>query len=204
LLVKLSEETGIPLVATQDSHYLQSDDAPYHDVLLAVQTGNTLSDDDRMSMKEDDFSVLSTEAMLEKFASIPGGKEAVLRTAEIADRCNVEIELGKVLLPDFPKPEGKTANGYLRELIDERLPNKFPPVAQTKEVHDRLAYELGVIEKTGFADYFLIVQDLIHWAKSHGIAVGPGRGSAAGSLVSYVLDITDMIPFGTICSSNGF
>lgn len=194
LLVRLSAETGIPLVATQDSHYIHADDAQYHDVLLAVQTGNKLSDDDRMSMKEDDFSLLSPEAMLEKFASIPGGHEAVERTAEIAARCNVEIEIGKVLLPDFPKPAGKTANGYLRELIEERMPRKIPSEAQTKEVHDRLEYELSVIEKTGFADYFLIVQDLIQWAKAHGIAVGPGRGSAAGSLISYLLDITDIDP----------
>jgi len=194
LLVKLSEETGIPLVATQDSHYLRSEDRDYHDVLLAVQTGNKLSDDDRMTMREDDFSVLSPEAMAEKFSAVPGGVAAVERTAEIAARCNMELELGKTLLPDFPKPEGKTANGYLRELVEERLPKKFPIEKQTKEMRDRLEYEIGVIEKTGFADYFLIVQDLIHWAKMHGIAVGPGRGSAAGSLVSYVLDITDIDP----------
>ncbi len=191
LLVKLSEETGIPLVATQDSHYLRPEDSQYHDVLLAVQTGNKLSDDDRMSMKDEDFSLLSPEAMAEKFAHIPG---AVERTAEIADRCNVELELGKVLLPDFPKPEGKTANGYLRELLEERLPNKFPSEKQDQELHDRMEYEINVIEKTGFADYFLIVQDLIRWAKTHGIAVGPGRGSAAGSIVSYILDITDINP----------
>lgn len=200
LLVKLSVETGIPLVATQDSHYLRAEDAPYHDVLLAVQTGNKLSDDDRMSMKEDDFSVLSPEAMNEKFSAIAGGAEAVARTAEIAARCNVELELippygkGTYLLPDFPKPSGKTANAYLREIIEERIPNKFPPESQTPEMRERLEYEIGVIEKTGFADYFLIVQDLIRWAKNHGIAVGPGRGSAAGSLASYVLDITDINP----------
>jgi DNA polymerase-3 subunit alpha len=200
LLVKLSEETGIPLVATQDSHYTHSDDAEYHDVLLAVQTGNKLTDDDRMTMKSDDFSILSPEAMAEKFANIPGGPEAIARTHEIAERCNVELELiapygkGTYLLPEFPKPDGKTANEYMRDLVMERLPNKFPPAAQTHEMRDRLEYELGVIEKTGFADYFLIVQDLIHWAKVHGIAVGPGRGSAAGSLVSYVLDITDIDP----------
>ncbi len=199
LLVRLSEDTGIPLVATQDSHYTHSEDAEYHDVLLAVQTGNKLSDDDRMSMKSDDFSILSGEDMLKKFSAIPGGAEAVARTAEIADRCNVTIELGKSLLPDFPKPAGKSANDYLKELVEERLPNKFPAEvmadeARANEVRERLAYEIGVIEKTGFADYFLIVQDLIWWAKQHGIAVGPGRGSAAGSLVSYVLDITDINP----------
>lgn len=191
LLVKLSAETGIPLVATQDSHYLRSEESEYHDVLLAVQTGNKLADDDRMTMKEDDFSLLSPEAMAEKFAHIPG---AVERTAAIAARCNVELELGKILLPNFQKPEGKTANAYLRELVAERLPKKIPPERQTKEMEERLEYELGVIEKTGFADYFLIVQDLITWAKAHGIAVGPGRGSAAGSLVSYALDITDLDP----------
>jgi DNA polymerase-3 subunit alpha len=200
MLVKLSAETGIPLVATQDSHYTHSEDAEYHDVLLAVQTGNKLTDDDRMSMKSDDFSILTPTAMMEKFSNIPGGAEAIARTHEIAERCNVELELippyghGKYLLPEFPKPDGKTANAYMRELVEERLPNKYPPEKQTQEMRDRLEYEIGVIEKTGFADYFLIVQDLIHWAKVHGIAVGPGRGSAAGSIVSYVLDITDIDP----------
>jgi DNA polymerase-3 subunit alpha len=194
MLVKLSEETGIPLVATQDSHYTHSTDAEYHDVLLAVQTGNKLDDDNRMSMRSEDFSIMSPEDMLKKFSSIPGGAEACARTNEIAERCNVELELGKALLPDFPKPEGKTSNGYMRELIEERLPIKFPPEAQTTEMRERLEYEIGVIEKTGFADYFLIVQDLIRWAKMHGIAVGPGRGSAAGSLISYILDITDINP----------
>ena len=190
-LLKLSKETGIPLVATQDLHYLRKEDAEYHDILLAIQTGNKLSDDDRLTLKGDDFSMDSPEEMAEKFAHIPGVLE---RTVEIAARCNVEFELGKILLPEFPKPDGKTANEYLRELITERLPKKIPPEAQTQEVIDRLEYETGVIEKTGFADYFLIVQDLIHWAKVHGISVGPGRGSAAGSLVSYVLDITDINP----------
>ena len=198
LFVTLSKETGIPLVATQDSHYTHSEDAEYHDVLLAVQTGNKLTDDDRMTMKEDDFSILSGGEMLEKFSAIPGGPEAIARTREIAKRCAVELELGHNLLPDFPKPPGKTANAYVRELIEERLARRFPPETTPpetmKEVRDRLDYELGVIEKTGFADYFLIVQDLVWWAKSHGIAVGPGRGSAAGALVSYTLGITDINP----------
>ncbi|MDO8536687.1 MAG: DNA polymerase III subunit alpha [bacterium] len=190
-LIELSQKTSIPLVATQDSHYVRKEDAEYHDVLLAIQTGNKLSDDDRLSLKEDDFSLTSPEEMAEKFKDIPGVLE---QTLKIAERCNVELKLGGVLLPDFPKPEGKTANEYLRELIDECLPKKFPGETRTKEVNDRLEYEMGVIEKTGFADYFLIVQDLISWAKNHGIAVGPGRGSAAGSIVSYVLDITDINP----------
>jgi DNA polymerase-3 subunit alpha len=190
-LIKLSEDTGIPLVATQDSHYVRPEDAPYHDVLLAVQTGNKVSDGDRLSMKEDDFSILSPEDMAKKFAHVP---QALESTTAIAERCNVEMTLNRTLLPDFEKPDGKTANEYLRELSYAGLDKKITKPNQTKEVSDRMEYELGVITKTGFADYFLIVQDLIFWAKSHGIAVGPGRGSAAGSLVSYALDITDLDP----------
>lgn len=190
-IIRLSRETGIPLVATQDSHYLRPEDAEYHDILLAVQTGNRLSDDDRLTLKADDFSINSPEAMAEKFKDIP---EAVENTVKIAERCNAELELGKVLLPDFPKPEGKTADEYLRELVMERIGGRFSPEEQTTELKERLEYELSVIEKTGFADYFLIVQDLTNWAKLHGIAVGPGRGSAAGSLVSYILGITDVNP----------
>ncbi|MDO8515636.1 MAG: DNA polymerase III subunit alpha, partial [bacterium] len=191
LLIKLSAETGIPLVATQDSHYVRPEDNQYHDVLLAVQTGNKLTDDDRLTMKDEDFSITSPEDMAKKFEALPG---AVERTADIAARCNVELELGKTLLPDFPKPAGKNANVFLRELIEERIGTKFKTEEQTKELRERLDYELSVIEKTGFADYFLIVQDLVNWAKTHGIAVGPGRGSAAGSLVSYILNITDINP----------
>ncbi len=190
-LIRLADETGIPLVATQDSHYLRREDSEYHDILLAVQTGNRLSDDDRLTLKHDDFSLASPDEMIEKFPTLP---KAIANTVRIAERCAVELELGKTHLPDFPKPEGVSANDYLRQLITERIPNRFPGDRPTQDVHDRLAYELGVIEKTGFADYFLIVQDLTNWAKSHGIAVGPGRGSAAGSLVSYILGITDVNP----------
>lgn len=189
--IRLSRETGIPLAATQDSHYLHKEDAEYHDVLLAVQTGTKLTDDDRLSLKADDFSITSPEEMAAKFPEVP---EAIENTAKIADRCDVDLELGKTLLPDFPKPDGKSANEYLVELIEERLPQRFAPAEQTREIRDRLAYEIDVVSKTGFSDYFLIVQDLINWAKVHGIAVGPGRGSAAGSLVSYVLGITDVNP----------
>ncbi|MBM3257063.1 MAG: DNA polymerase III subunit alpha [Candidatus Liptonbacteria bacterium] len=190
-LIALSKRSGIPLAATQDIHYAHPDDREYHDVLLAVQTGSNLSDGDRLTLKADNFSMTSPEEMEKNFKNIP---EAVTNTVKIAERCNVELELGKTQLPDFPKPEGKTANQYLRELAYERLPNRFSKEAQTQEVLDRLEYELGVIEKTGFADYFLIVQDLTGWARAHGIAVGPGRGSAAGSLMSYVLGITDINP----------
>ncbi len=191
LAIALAKETGIPLVATQDIHYAKSDDRDVHDVLLAVQTGNKLSDDDRLSMKEDDFSMLSPDDMEKKFADVP---EAVANAGKIAERCNVTIELGKVKLPHFPKPDGKTAMVYLRELIEERLPARFLNEKRSAVVDKRLEHELAIIEKTGFADYFLIVQDLVNWAKDHGIAVGPGRGSAAGSLVSYILRITDINP----------
>ncbi|OGY98538.1 MAG: DNA polymerase III subunit alpha [Candidatus Liptonbacteria bacterium RIFCSPLOWO2_01_FULL_56_20] len=190
-IIRLSRETGIPMVATQDIHYARPEDAEYHDILLAVQTGSRLSDDDRLTLKEDDFSMTSPEQMEEKFKDIP---EAVGNTALIAERCNVELTLGAIHLPRFPKPEGKTSDAYLHELIDARLEARFPKNKQTPEVLDRLAYEFGIIEKTGFADYFLIVQDLTSWAKAHGIAVGPGRGSAAGSIISYVLGITDINP----------
>jgi DNA polymerase-3 subunit alpha len=189
--IRLSKETGIPLVATQDSHYARPEDAHYHDILLAVQTGNKLDDTDRLTLKDDDFSIAPSEVMAERFKEVP---EAVENTVKIGERCNVKLELGKVLLPNFPKPDGKTANAYMRELVEERIGARYPGDKMTQEVKDRVEYEIGVIENTGFADYFLIVQDLITWAKEHGIAVGPGRGSAAGSIVSYILGITDIDP----------
>ncbi|MCR4328284.1 MAG: DNA polymerase III subunit alpha [Patescibacteria group bacterium] len=190
-LIALSKKTGAPLVATQDLHYARPEDRDYHDILLAVQTGSNLSDQDRLTLKADDFSMTSPEDMAEKFKDIP---EAVTNTVRIAERCNVTLELGKTQLPEFPKPEGISANEYVRTLATEGLTRRFPGITCTQEAKDRLEYELGVIEKTGFADYFLIVQDLTGWARAHGIAVGPGRGSAAGSLVSYVLGITDINP----------
>jgi DNA polymerase III subunit alpha len=189
-ILQLSRETGIPLAATQDSHYGKKEDAEYHDVLVAVQTGAKLSDDDRLSLSVDDFSVCSPDVMIEKFKNV--SLEAIENTVKIADRCNVKLELGKTLLPDFPKPKGKSANEYLKELIEERIAGRYATV--TPEIRERVEYEFQVISSTGFADYFLIVQDLINWAKMHGIAVGPGRGSAAGSIVSYILGITDVDP----------
>ena len=188
-LKKISQELGIPIVATQDSHYLKKEDAEFHDILLAIQTGNKLDDKDRLTLKDDNYSLRSPEEMAELFHDMP---EALATTALIADRCNVEIEFGKIHLPQFPIPEGTTPILYLRHIIDERLPGRF--TEETAVIKERLEYELGVIEKMGFADYFLIVQDFITWAKNFGIVVGPGRGSAAGSLVSYVLGITDIDP----------
>jgi len=191
-LLRLAKETNLPLVGTQDSHYVHHSDAEYHDVLLAVQTGNKLSDDDRLSLNADDFSIASPAEMAEKFAHLPA--EVITNTQVIADACNVELKLKQNILPDFPKPEGISANEYLRQLVYERIPSRYPGEKLTEEAKQRIEYELSVIEKTGFADYFLIVQDLIMWAKNHGIAVGPGRGSAAGSIISYILHITDIDP----------
>ncbi len=188
-LIRLSQETGIPLVATQDIHYLKPEDAEYHDILLAVQTGTKLDDDDRLTLKGDDFSMRSPEQMAEFFQDQP---QALENTAKISDRCQLELSLNKILLPKFPLPEKELANDYLRKLIEQKLPLRFDNVSE--EIKTRLEYELGVIEKTGFADYFLIVQDFINWAKERGIVVGPGRGSAAGSLISYILGITDIDP----------
>ncbi len=188
-LVKLSKDTGIPLVATQDAHYLKKEDAEFHDILLAIQTGNKLSDGDRLSLKDDDYSLRSPEEMIELFKDLP---EAIENTGKIADRCNVEIEFGKIRLPKFETPNKEVPIDYLKQLVEERLSHRFKET--TQEIRDRIDFELGVIEKMGFADYFLIVQDFINWAKDYGIVVGPGRGSAAGSMVSYVLGITDIDP----------
>ena len=201
-LQEFSKELEIPLVATQDSHYPRSEDARAHDVLLAVQTGNQVDDKDRLTMRNDDFSFLAPEKMIENFKDIP---EAIENTVKIAERCNVEIELGKTKLPEFPLPAGYDADGYLKELAYEGLPKRYGvnPVTHTDvryganagdAIAVRLDFELEVIKKTGFASYFLIVQDFVNWAKKQGIIVGPGRGSAAGSLVSYLLNITNVDP----------
>ena len=186
-LIELARKTNTLLVATQDIHYIAKEDAQYHDILLAVQTGNKLSDQDRLSLKNDDFSMSSLEDMAERFKEIP---EAIENTVKIAERCNVQIAMGKPILPHFPLPEGETSISFMRKMVAEKAPLKFAVI--TDEIKQRLEYELGVIEKTGYADYFLIVQDFINWAKDRGIVIGPGRGSAAGSLVSFVIGITDV------------
>ncbi len=188
-LIELSKKTNTPLVATQDIHYLRKEDAQYHDILLAVQTGNNVNDGDRLTFKDEDFSMRGSEEMKELFKEIP---EAYEKTQEIADRCTVEIPLGKIQLPYFPVPDHKDSNKYLEELIHERTSSRYPKIDGTIKL--RIQYELQVIEKTGFANYFLIVQDFVNWAKDHGIVVGPGRGSAAGSIISYILGITDVDP----------
>ncbi|MBI2592636.1 MAG: DNA polymerase III subunit alpha [Candidatus Colwellbacteria bacterium] len=189
-LIELGKKLNIPLVATQDSHYLKKEDAPIHEILLAIQTNGRLDDEERFSFREFDCSLLSPEEMSEIFKSLP---EAIENTGIIADKCEFKFEFGRVHLPSFTLPEGfSSSDAYLKELATSKLKDRFPKI--TGEVKERLDYELGVIEKTGFADYFLIVQDFVNWAKRHGIVVGPGRGSAAGSLVSYVLGITGVDP----------
>ena len=188
-LVALARTHNVPLVATQDMHYLKKDDSFYHEVLLAVQTGHNLADDDRMSLKDAQLYMRSPEEMKEAFVDYP---DAIENTLTIADACNVELTLGETLLPKFATPQGHTSDSYLRHLINERIGERFDTITPT--IKDRLEYELGVIERMGFADYFLIVQDFVNWAKARKIVVGPGRGSAAGSLVSYILHITDIDP----------
>jgi DNA polymerase-3 subunit alpha len=195
-LAALARELGIPMVATQDSHYCTAEESKAHDILLAVQTGNTIYDEGRFSMNQDDFSFCSAADMEAKFSSLPDDvvDEAFANTVAIANRCNVTLELGKTQLPEFPLPEGKTDPfEYLRELAYQGLARRFGD-APDQVTHDRLEYELGVIKQTGFSGYFLIVQDFVNWAKNQGIFVGPGRGSAAGSLLSYLLNITNVDP----------
>lgn len=189
VLIALSRETDTPLAATQDIHYLQTADMPYHEILLAVQTGNKVDDPDRLSLKDDDFSMHSPETMADFFKETP---EAVANTVKIAERCNIDLDLNKILLPHFPLPENQNPDFYLAELINEKLPQRFSEI--TPQIKERIETELAVIKKTGFADYFLIVRDIIDWARQRGIVVGPGRGSAAGSLVSYILGITNIDP----------
>ena len=188
-LVEISKKTGIPLVATQDSHYLVPEDLHTHEVLLAIQTNNLISDEDRLTFKEHNSSFRSQEEMIEIFEDLP---EAIENTVKIAEKCTFEFELGKVHLPEYPLPSGEDSNDHLRKLTEEGAKKRYGEI--TQKVRDRIEHELDVIRRTGFADYFLIVQDFVNWAKNMGIVVGPGRGSAAGSIVSYSLNITDVEP----------
>lgn len=185
----IAKKLGIPMVATKDIHYARPEDAQYQDILLAVQTGNTVNDIGRMSMMEENYAMNAPEEMAAWFADVP---EAIENTARIAERCNVELELDVVRLPKFATPGGVDSMEYLEKIIRDGLSARYPEI--TREVQDRLEYEVGVIRRTGYADYFLIVQDYIRWARENGIVVGPGRGSAAGSLAAYVLGITDVDP----------
>ena len=170
-------------------HYIHADDAQAHDILLCVQTGKKVTDTDRMRYEGGQFYLKSEEEMRKLFAYVP---EALENTQKIAERCNVEIEFGVSKLPKYDVPEGYTAYDYLHMLCDKGLKKRYKDEAETHR--QRMEYELSVISSMGFVDYFLIVWDFINYAKSHGIAVGPGRGSAAGSIVAYALEITDIDP----------
>ncbi len=188
-LVALAKELDLELVATNDIHYVKQGDADNQDVLMCIQMGKTVDDEDRLKMSTDQLYLKSEAEMEELFSYIP---EAIQNSQKIADRCHVEIEFGKLHLPKFDVPEGLTSYEYLKKLTDQGFSQRYPEDDGT--VRERLNYELSTIEQMGYVDYFLIVWDFIHYAREHGIMVGPGRGSAAGSVVSYCLKITNVDP----------
>jgi DNA polymerase-3 subunit alpha len=189
LLQQLATRRGMPLVATGDVHYLRHEDARAHEALLCIQSGDSLKNPNHWKFDTDHFYFKTAAEMALDF---PGQEEAMRRTLEIAERCNVEIELGKILLPKFDTPDGRDAFDYLVELCEKGLGRRYDKVGP--ELHERLKFELKTIKEMGFADYFLIVADFIDFARRDGVSVGPGRGSAAGSLVAYCLGITDIDP----------
>lgn len=188
-VMRIAEETGIPLVATNDAHYTRKEDAHMQDVLMCIQTGKTVDDIDRMRFETEEFYLKSEEEMAALFPKHP---EAISNTMEIVDKCNLDFTFGQYHLPSFDVPEGYTAEEYLHKLCMEGFDRRYDP--NDTEKRERLQYELDMIQRMGFVDYFLIVWDFIHYAKTHGIPVGPGRGSAAGSMVAYCLDITTLDP----------
>ena len=205
-IFKLSNELNIPIVLTGDAHYLDKSDAEAHEILLCVGTGSYLSDENRMSLKGFHLHVKDPQEIIDKWRDQP---ELITTTKAIADRCDVEIELGKILIPTFPTPKGETEKSMLDKLVYSGLAWRYGGVKRAdalkldikqaqkkipKEFLERAAYELGVIDSMNFNGYFLIVQDLINWGKDRGIIFGPGRGSAAGSIVSYSLNVTDLDP----------
>ena len=188
-LIALAKETGLPLVATGDVHYLDADDAFAHEALLCIQSGDTLKNPAHWKFDTNEFFFKTPEEMALDF---PGLEDAMARTLEVAERCSVELELGRILLPTFPVPEGRDSFDYLVQLCEQGLVRRYGK--STPELTERLRFELKTVKEMGFADYFLIVWDFIHFAKQNGISVGPGRGSAAGSLAAYCLEITDVDP----------
>ena len=192
VLVKIGKELDIPLVATNDIHYINAEDAKAHDILLCIQTGKTVSDPDRMRYEGGQFFLKSEDEMKALF---PYAQDAVENTGKIADMCDVEIKFGETKLPEYPVPNQMSAKEYLESLCQSGFERNYPDDYPNRdEIKSRMYYELGVIEKMGYIDYFLIVWDYINYARSKGISVGPGRGSAAGSVVSYCLGITDIDP----------
>ncbi|MBI4099157.1 DNA polymerase III subunit alpha [Candidatus Parcubacteria bacterium] len=191
VLKAMSKTLGLPLVATNDTHYVRPEDAEAQDILMCVQTGTRMDDEERLTIKGDDFSLKDPKIIAQAFADVP---EAIENTAKIAEACDWRLKLGTPILPHFDVPDGTDALKFLKELCHRGLPRRYGAGPVNAEVLQRLEYELSVIAKTGFASYFLIVQDFVNWAKARGIVVGPGRGSAAGSIVSYLLGITDIDP----------
>lgn len=191
-MLELSRRHGVPIVATNDNHYVTRDDAEAQEILLCIQTQTTIETKDRkLSMiGSPDFYIKSKEEMASQFGELP---EAIENTTKIADMCNLEIPLGKWIMPHFTPPENLLPADYMRQLVDDGLKQRYQDL--TKEIQERVEYELSIILKKGYETYFLIVADFVNWAKSNGISVGPGRGSAAGSVVSYALGITDVDPF---------
>ena len=190
-LVALARKLDIPLVATNDAHYLKREDAHNHEVLLCIQTGKRMKDEDRMKFDTDELYVKSPEEMIEYFSSFP---DAIENTVKIANECNVEFEFGHTILPNYDVPEEfATHYDFLKKQCDDGIKKRYGE-NPSKEILDRAEYEIGVVKKMGYVDYFLIVWDFIHFAKNNGISVGPGRGSGAGSILAYALEITDIDP----------
>ena len=189
LLAQLAEKRGLPTVVTGDVHYLRHEDARAHEALLCIQSGDSLKNPNHWKFDTDHFYFKTQQEML---ADFPGQEESLRRTLEIAERCNVEIELGRIMLPHFPVPDGRDAFDYLVELCEKGLGRRYDKI--TPELRERLQFELKTIHEMGFTDYFLIVWDFVTFAKRNGISVGPGRGSTAGALVAYCLEITDVDP----------
>jgi len=198
-LVKLTKDTGIPVVATNDCHYLDREDHKSHDALLCIQTGKTVKDTNRLRFSSETFYMKTPEEMKKAFSYIP---DAISNTIKIAERCNLELDLGKYHLPNFPVPDNYTRESFMAEMAHKGLEERFAEIDAVRgagsidrgKYKERLEFEIQMIDKMGFAGYFLIVSDFIRYAKEHGIPVGPGRGSAAGSLVAYSLRITDLDP----------
>ena len=188
-IMRLARETGLPLVVTNDAHYLRKEDAQMQDILLCVQTGKTLNDPDRMKFQTDEFYLKSEEEMRSLF---PGCDEAFENTRKIADRCNLEFVFNQYHLPSFPVPDGFTSESYFRKLCTDGFRERYPHMP--KDYLDRLEYEISVISRMGYVNYYLIVWDFIRYAKENGIPVGPGRGSGAASIVAYCMHITEVDP----------
>ena len=190
-MVQLARKLNIPLVATNDAHYTRREDAYNHEVLLCIQTGKKMSDIDRMRFETDDFYIKSPEEVKEFFPNLP---EALENTVKIAEKCNVEFEFGHTILPNYEVPsEFPTHYDYFKKLCDDGIRKRYGQDV-SQEILDRMEYEISVIQRMGYVDYFLIVWDFINWAKNNGIPVGPGRGSGAGSIVAYSIGITDIDP----------